>query len=184
MKLPSMNKDELGSRIRELRKKVGLSQEALAGNAGIDRSTLQRIENAEISPTVETLWLLLPSLNAEMNIRHPLSEDEKKQPNIVNRMEQVLEHLEKRAKTIEEQEAKIKELEIEKLKKENEKLKSYLPKEFLIDPEVEKWQLGFARFFLTGKQGYLADVRKDVRDQVLGALKAYHLNPGRKAPGK
>lgn len=42
---------ELGKRIKALRKRVGLSQEALALNAGVDYSYIGRIERGENNPT-------------------------------------------------------------------------------------------------------------------------------------
>lgn len=53
-----MNQDlalSLGTKIREIRKAKGISQEQLALLTGIDRSYLGRIERGEVSVTVEKL---------------------------------------------------------------------------------------------------------------------------------
>lgn len=47
---------DIGKRVREERKKQGISQESLAAQAGIDRSYLGRIERGEVNVTVQTLW--------------------------------------------------------------------------------------------------------------------------------
>lgn len=50
--------DRLAERLRQVRMGLGWSLEALAGKSGISRSSLSRIENAEVSPTAETLGSL------------------------------------------------------------------------------------------------------------------------------
>lgn len=55
--------NELGNKIRELRKKKGLSQEELAELAGINLRTIQRIENNESEPRGNTLHLICKALN-------------------------------------------------------------------------------------------------------------------------
>jgi len=45
----------LAARVLDLRTKQRLSQQALADHAGIDRKTVNRIENGHFSPSVETL---------------------------------------------------------------------------------------------------------------------------------
>jgi uncharacterized Tic20 family protein len=59
--------NDLGNKIRELRKKKGLSQEELAELAGINLRTIQRIENNESEPRGNTLHLICKALdvNAE-----------------------------------------------------------------------------------------------------------------------
>jgi transcriptional regulator with XRE-family HTH domain len=50
--------DRLAERLRALRTEQGLSLQELAERSGISRATLSRIENAEVSPTAETLGAL------------------------------------------------------------------------------------------------------------------------------
>lgn len=58
-----MNKQTTAEQIRTLRKAKGLSQEALAENAGINLRTLQRIESGSVVPRGETLRLLAQALD-------------------------------------------------------------------------------------------------------------------------
>jgi transcriptional regulator with XRE-family HTH domain len=51
--------DQLGSRIRQYRKKMGLTQEELAFNSGINISFLGDIERGIKKPSIETLEKLL-----------------------------------------------------------------------------------------------------------------------------
>lgn len=53
----------VGQRVKELRIRSGLSQEALAQKAGIAPSTLSEIESARYSPRLTTVALLAESLN-------------------------------------------------------------------------------------------------------------------------
>lgn len=46
---------DLGARVRELRKAKGWTLEQAAGQAGLARSTLSKIENGQMSPTYEAL---------------------------------------------------------------------------------------------------------------------------------
>lgn len=55
----------LASRLREERKKKGLSLEALAQLSGVSRSMLSQIERSESSPTVASLWNLTRALNVD-----------------------------------------------------------------------------------------------------------------------
>ena len=55
--------DILGKRIRSRRGELGLSQEGLANEAGLDRSYVGRIERGEGNPTVELLGKLAEVLN-------------------------------------------------------------------------------------------------------------------------
>lgn len=52
--------------IRRLRVKIGLSQEALAVDAGIDRTYMSRLERALENPTVAVLERLSKALDAEI----------------------------------------------------------------------------------------------------------------------
>jgi transcriptional regulator with XRE-family HTH domain len=59
--------NEIGKKIRDLRKKKGLSQEELAESSKINLRTIQRIENSESEPRGKTLHLICKVLdvNAE-----------------------------------------------------------------------------------------------------------------------
>lgn len=50
--------DRLAERLRQIRGERGWSLQQLADVSGISRSTLSRVENAEVSPTAETLGAL------------------------------------------------------------------------------------------------------------------------------
>jgi transcriptional regulator with XRE-family HTH domain len=52
----------LGHRVRELRKERGWTLEQAAGQAGLARSTLSKIENGQMSPTYEALKKLADGL--------------------------------------------------------------------------------------------------------------------------
>lgn len=53
---------DLGSRVRELRKKQGWTLEQAARQAGLARSTLSKIENGQMSPTYDALKKLAVGL--------------------------------------------------------------------------------------------------------------------------
>ncbi|WP_417248781.1 helix-turn-helix domain-containing protein [Celeribacter sp.] len=53
---------DLGARVRELRKSRGWTLEQAAGQAGLARSTLSKIENGQMSPTYEALKKLATGL--------------------------------------------------------------------------------------------------------------------------
>ena len=53
---------DLGQRVRELRKARGWTLEQAAGQAGLARSTLSKIENGQMSPTYEALKKLAEGL--------------------------------------------------------------------------------------------------------------------------
>jgi len=54
----------VAERITTKRKKAGLSQDALAELAGIDRKTVNRIENGHFSPSMETFFRIAHALRA------------------------------------------------------------------------------------------------------------------------
>lgn len=62
----TMSKLTISDQIRTLRKSKGLSQEALAENAGINLRTLQRIETGNAIPRGETLRLLARALDVSV----------------------------------------------------------------------------------------------------------------------
>jgi len=58
---------EVGSKIREIRKCKGLSQEELAESAKVNLRTIQRIENNANEPSGKTLNLLCDALNISID---------------------------------------------------------------------------------------------------------------------
>ncbi len=56
----------LGARIKELRKRAGLSQEQLAEQVGIDAKYLSRLEVGKRQPSLETLEHIADCLQIEM----------------------------------------------------------------------------------------------------------------------
>lgn len=62
----TMSQLTISEQIRSLRKAKGLSQEALAENAGINLRTLQRIETGHAAPRGETLRLLARALDVSV----------------------------------------------------------------------------------------------------------------------
>lgn len=57
-----MDKNQLATRIKELRGQKGMSQEILADESGLSLRTIQRIENGESNPTGDTLKRLSNAL--------------------------------------------------------------------------------------------------------------------------
>jgi uncharacterized protein len=57
-----------GQLIREARKRHGLSQQSLARRAGTRQSAVSRLERGEVSPTVETLNLMLNAMGERLEI--------------------------------------------------------------------------------------------------------------------
>ncbi len=58
-----MKNKDLAKRVKELRKRKGLSQEGLTENSGLSLRTIQRIENGETEPTGDTLKKISKALN-------------------------------------------------------------------------------------------------------------------------
>jgi transcriptional regulator with XRE-family HTH domain len=57
---------DLAMRLKQLREKRGMSQEALAKEAGISRSYLARLETARQDPTLTTLEKLAKALRVKI----------------------------------------------------------------------------------------------------------------------
>lgn len=51
-----------GMTVRTLRKRLGIAQEALAYDSGVDRAHMGALERGEWTPTLETIFKLLPHL--------------------------------------------------------------------------------------------------------------------------
>jgi len=60
------NKD-LAEKVKELRKRSGISQELLAKNSGLSLRTVQRIENRETQPTGDSIKRISSALNVTPN---------------------------------------------------------------------------------------------------------------------
>lgn len=54
---------QLAQRLQQARIDIGLTQEALATTAGVDRKTINRIENEHFSPSVDTFFRLCQVLH-------------------------------------------------------------------------------------------------------------------------
>ena len=67
----------LGERVRELRKSLGLTLEQASKQAGLARSTLSKIENGQMSPTYEALKKLATGL--EISVPQLFTPPEKEQ---------------------------------------------------------------------------------------------------------
>ncbi len=52
----------LGEELRKAREAAGLTQEALAFRAGLDRSYISQLEHDHKSPTLDTLFLICDAL--------------------------------------------------------------------------------------------------------------------------
>lgn len=66
-RLKRIRRAGLGSRLRQLRAARGLSQEALARRAGIDRSFYSRVETGTMSPTVDKLYDIAAALQIHVS---------------------------------------------------------------------------------------------------------------------
>ncbi|GBF21238.1 MULTISPECIES: helix-turn-helix domain-containing protein [Arenibacter] len=62
-----MKNGNLAKRVKELRKRNGLSQEELTENSGLSLRTIQRIETGETQPTGDTLKRIAKVLNVTPN---------------------------------------------------------------------------------------------------------------------
>ena len=63
-----MTRDRIGLRILTLRKMQQLTQEELAGRAGIDRGHLSRIEAGKYAVTLETVEAIAKALGMTVDI--------------------------------------------------------------------------------------------------------------------
>ncbi|TVZ56299.1 DNA-binding XRE family transcriptional regulator [Lutibacter sp. Hel_I_33_5] len=61
---------KLSTRIKELRKKKGLTQLDLSENSGLSLRTIQRIENDEVKPSVYSLKKIGEVLNKDFNLKN------------------------------------------------------------------------------------------------------------------
>ncbi len=58
---------QFGLRIKELRQSQGLSQEALALKAGIDRTYMTSVENGKRNVSIQNIYKIVQSLNIPLN---------------------------------------------------------------------------------------------------------------------
>lgn len=61
----SKRRREFGARVRERRLEVGLSQEALAHKAGIDRTYVGGVERGERNPALDNIWRIADALGLD-----------------------------------------------------------------------------------------------------------------------
>jgi transcriptional regulator with XRE-family HTH domain len=57
-------KDKVGQRVRALRHELGLSQEALANKAGVDRTYMTDVENGRRNISIEILEKIIDALES------------------------------------------------------------------------------------------------------------------------
>lgn len=60
------NPQLIGALIAEYRREQGLSQEALAARAGLDRAYIGLIERGERNPTIQATWRILTDLGLQV----------------------------------------------------------------------------------------------------------------------
>ena len=63
-----MTQQEIGSTIKERRKKLGVNQQTLADLAGVAVNTLVAIERGEGNPQLSTLLTILDTLGLQVDI--------------------------------------------------------------------------------------------------------------------
>lgn len=69
-----MNNTSIGERLKYQRKIKGYSQEELSGRTNVTVRTIQRIENEEVSPHLNTIKLLAAALDVEVGDLYPLDD--------------------------------------------------------------------------------------------------------------
>ena len=60
--------EELGNKIKERRRTLGITQKHLAELAGVNPNTIIRIENGKINPTIEVVNSIADVLGMELTI--------------------------------------------------------------------------------------------------------------------
>lgn len=58
---------EFGSRVRQLRRPLGLSQEELAHTAGLHRNYVGSVERGERNISLDNIWALADALEVELS---------------------------------------------------------------------------------------------------------------------
>lgn len=69
--LKQQTRDRIGLRILTLRKLAGLSQEELAGRAGLQRTHISRIEQGKYAVTLETVQAIAEAFGMTVDIIDP-----------------------------------------------------------------------------------------------------------------
>ena len=64
----------IGLRVKEARKKTGLTQVQLADKSGISRSYLAGVEQGYYNPSVKTLLMLASVMNTDLNFLTGMTE--------------------------------------------------------------------------------------------------------------
>lgn len=67
MPLAADKRASIGSRIRDLRKKLGINQDQLAEFLGVSRVQISKYEHGSTNPNVENLYKLCDALKATPN---------------------------------------------------------------------------------------------------------------------
>ena len=62
-----------GGNVRRYRQEIGMSQEQLAVSAGVDRKTINRVEQGVHSVRLDNVWLIADAL--EVDVRSLFDED-------------------------------------------------------------------------------------------------------------
>jgi len=95
-----MELKELGERIREMRKRRGITQEALAADAGISAVSYGRIERGERSARFDDLMKIFGVLGMSLSqgITEPI--DTKKELTISEHLNQITRHVEEIKKMV------------------------------------------------------------------------------------
>ena len=81
----------VGEKIRRLRKQKKLSQEALAGEAGINSNHLSRLERGLFKPSIEVLKKLAQAL--EVSVDSLLSEEDEDRPEVTIKNKELSERI-------------------------------------------------------------------------------------------
>lgn len=62
-------REDIGAKIRDIRKKQGMTQQQLADLCGIKRTTICKIESGKFNVSVDMLGRILSPLRAELDIK-------------------------------------------------------------------------------------------------------------------
>lgn len=61
-------KEKVGNRVRELRNRLGISQEALGHEAGLDRTYIASVENGKRNISIVNLEKIAAALNVSLSV--------------------------------------------------------------------------------------------------------------------
>jgi len=145
----------LGAKIRQAREARGWLQHELAEAVGVEPPTVSRWETDEMRPRPKKLVKIAELLDRPIEWFDGIESD--RLSNLETRLEQI----------------------------ENFSQANPVPREISVAwQKAEEWQRDLARFFLTGNQQYLKSVKKEVRENILAALRFHKLSPSSKASQK